>query len=303
MMIRCLEAGDREVAKSLWVHRFPDDPPSFVDWFFENRFNEQYSFGAFEGSELLSVSHGTKMQVRVRDRIIPALMISGVATREGFEGRKLMTSVIRTQMKNAVESGISLAFNKPANPAVYGSLGFTFCSETCFIEGASFRGDSDMEFHWDNGRAFDIYTEATKGYSGCVVRDYSDFCLKVSDYRSDNAAFFMTEQGYCVYYRNEDGAYIEEALSLGSYKRLLTSLYQKFDCPLFGKLPPDCDVEGKRVPMNLYAILNRNALAEEIPIPLEIAALPDKELIAELFGYKREASILPPRTCFCIDEY
>ena len=40
MNIRLLREEDREQAKALWQNTF-DDAPSFVDWFFENRYLPQ----------------------------------------------------------------------------------------------------------------------------------------------------------------------------------------------------------------------------------------------------------------------
>ena len=76
MNIRLLRAEDREQAKALWQVAF-DDPPEFVDWFFENRYMPQWSAGAFNGNELISVIPGTPMELSLGNSSFSALMTSG----------------------------------------------------------------------------------------------------------------------------------------------------------------------------------------------------------------------------------
>ena len=51
MNYRPLTEGDRDQAKALWQTCF-NDPPAFVDWFFENRYRPEWSAGTFDGTGL-----------------------------------------------------------------------------------------------------------------------------------------------------------------------------------------------------------------------------------------------------------
>ena len=62
MTIRLLNENDKAQAKALWQSTF-DDPPAFVDWFFENRFLPSWSVGMFDEDRLISVVHGTPMEL------------------------------------------------------------------------------------------------------------------------------------------------------------------------------------------------------------------------------------------------
>ena len=62
MTIRLLTEADREQARGLWQSTF-DDPPAFVDWFFENRYLPEWSAGVFRDEEMISVVHGAPMSL------------------------------------------------------------------------------------------------------------------------------------------------------------------------------------------------------------------------------------------------
>ena len=94
MTIRLLTRSDLSQTRALWETAF-DDPPAFVDWFFENRYLPAWSVGVFDGNKLISAIHGTPMDLSLGDGSFTALMTSGVATIPEERGRGHMYDAMR----------------------------------------------------------------------------------------------------------------------------------------------------------------------------------------------------------------
>ncbi|MBR2604271.1 MAG: GNAT family N-acetyltransferase [Clostridia bacterium] len=278
MNIRLLRPEDREQAKTLWQKAF-DDPPSFVDWFFANRYMPQWSAGAFEGDELISAIHGTPMELTAGQRPFPALMTSGVATVPRERGKGLMYETMRFLQAHAESRDIHALFNHPQRPGAYAHLGFRPSTYTKYWQGeGTFVSGEIAPFSED--KAFRVYSSIADRYAGFVRRDREAFRRKMADYASDGAKGFLLMEagkavGYGVYFEKE-GVYAEEVLSLAGYGPILCELQRLAGSkPVSAKLPPDADALGEIRPQNVM-------LASE-----------------EIW----QAMTACGRPCFCVDEY
>lgn len=278
MIVRLLQEEDREQAKALWQSVF-DDPQPFTDWFFDNRYLPQWSAGAFEGSELISVIHGTPMVLSMGASSLPALMTSGVATVPRERGRGLMHETMRFLQTHAQSQGIRALFNHPQRPGAYAHLGFRPSTLTKYWQGeGTFPSGEIVPFSEE--KAFSVYSSMADRYAGFVRRDREAFRQKMADYASDDARAFLLEEagktvGYCVYFDKED-VYGEEVLSLNGYGPILHELQRLAGSrPVSAKLPPDADARGEVRPQNVMLA------SEEIWQAMERSGRP----------------------CFCVDEY
>lgn len=278
MNIRLLRAEDREQAKALWQVAF-DDPPEFVDWFFENRYMPQWSAGAFNVNELISVIHGTPMELSLGNSSFPALMTSGVATLPSERGKGIMHDTMRFLQQHAEKQGIHALFNHPQRPGAYAHLGFRPSTYTKYWQGeGTFVSGEIAPFSEDE--AFRVYSSIADRYAGFVRRDREAFLRKMADYASDGAKGFLLMEagkavGYGVYFEKE-GVYAEEVLSLAGYGPILCELQRLAGSkPVSAKLPPDADAPGDILPQNVM-------LASE-----------------EIW----RAMTACGRPCFCVDEY
>lgn len=302
MIYRQLTYGDKTQAKELWKARF-DDSEAFIEWYFNNRFLPKFSFGSFEGEELISISHGYPMRINVRKTVVPALMISGVATKAGHEGQGYMHGVIERQMRYAKEQGIPVAFNKPVNIDTYRSLGFVPCTDAMMYEYNATGEECSKEVASDYAAMHKVYCSVMERYSGAVVRDFDGFILKINDYLADDARIIASSDGYCVYFEHGDKVYAEETLSKSDYKALLALVCARTGKTVVAKLPPDCGLKGEIRPMNVYAACDYPLLCK---LALGKAVNGDYTVetgLQYLFGYRdceEKTSKIP---CFCIDEY
>jgi len=254
MIIRLLKEEDRKQAKALWQSIF-DDPPSFVEWYFEHRYLPQWSVGAFEGNELICVIHGTPMALSAGDSSFPALMTSGVATVPRERGKGRMYETMRYLQAYADAQGIYALFNHPERPGAYAHLGFRPSTFTKYWAGEGAFAPGDI-VPFSEEQAFRVYSTIAHRYTGFVRRDRAAFRLKMAEYASDGAQGFLLRQagetvGYCVYFEKEK-VYAEEVLSLGQYGPLLHELQRIAGAkPVAAKLPPDVDEVGEIRPQNV----------------------------------------------------
>ena len=169
MTIRFLSDGDREQAKALWQDAF-DDPPSFVDWFFKNRYLPQWSVGMFDGPELVSAIHGTHMFLSLGDDSFPALMTSGVATVPRERGKGHMHEAMCFLQTYAEERGVHALFNHPQRPGAYAHLGFRPSTFTKYWQGEGELGAGHI-IPFSEDEAFRVYDAISNRYAGFVLRD------------------------------------------------------------------------------------------------------------------------------------
>jgi len=252
LTIRPLTAADKQQAREIWELRFHDSL-SFMDWFFAERYAPETSFCAEEDGRIVSILHGTVMELRVRGITLPAMMISGVATLPGYEGRGIMKRVLYALFEECKRRNIPLAFHKPSHFSIYRAVGEFPCYDALFHTRES---DPETPAVWDTlcdaKTLLRIYEQSTVHYSGCVVRSLSDMEKRMHDLTCDGTRFLLHQtggvaDGYLFASEEDDGSlYCEEALAVS------TVAYQEMIARLPNgsvvKLPPDVSVTGNHQP-------------------------------------------------------
>ena len=328
--IRLIRNSDRDELRSLWSLRFSDSP-GFTDWYFQNRYCTAHSMCMFANGRIVSAIHCWPMRVRVRETVLSALMLSGVATLPGYEKQGRMHKVMEAVLRHARQEGFPLVFHKPVDVGVYASLGHLPCTDTLMyraMEGTctpAFSGD------WNCAELLRRYRLATNRYSGVVVRDETDMRLKLDDYRSDGAFLLCPKalEAYAVLFSQDGGWYAEEALAADpeSYRTLMRLLPSGATV----KLPPDCGLRGEIAPQNVMGAVNvpalLSALCKNPALVFEVQdpVLPENcgrfdglgqpstdepiftgsvgELLQILSGYRAFEPYFPALPCYCVDEY
>ncbi|NLI53518.1 MAG: GNAT family N-acetyltransferase [Clostridiales bacterium] len=336
LTIRPLTAADNRQARDIWELRFHDSL-SFIDWFFTERFAPETSFCAEQDGRIVSIAHGAIMQLRVRNAVFPAMMISGVATLPGYEGRGLMKQVLFAIFSECRRRNIPLAFHKPSHFSIYRAVGEFPCCDALFHTRTQ---PPERPITWDAlpdaGTLLKIYAQATKPYSGCVIRSLGDMEKRVRDLTCDGARFLLHRtggipDGYLFASQEDDGSlYCEEALALScpAYEALVSRL----PSGSVVKLPPDAGLPGEPLPWGVMIPVDVAYLLRALcgdPAAFRLAVLDGMmpwnngvfdgagvrteetptdtlsvgRLMQFLCGYLPFQSAFSQQTCYCADEY
>lgn len=252
--IRALTSADKQEAKDIWELRF-DDSLSFTDWFFTERFAPETSFCAIEDGRIVSIAHGSLMRLRIRNVTFDAMMVSGVATLPGYEGRGLMKRVMFRLLKNCKRLNVPLAFHTPSHFSIYRAIGEFPCADallhTCV-------GDPDIRPVSDEipsaAELLRVHERATARYSGCVMRTETFMQKRIHDLLCDGG-FCLTHatngilDGY-LFAAPDGGAYAsEEAIAVS--KEAYVTLVSRLPAGSTVKLPPDVELPGKLYPQGV----------------------------------------------------
>ena len=334
--IRPLTAADKQQAMDIWEFRFHDSL-SFIDWFFRERFSPDTSFCAEENGRIISIAHGSAMQLRVRGMSLPAMMISGVATLPGHEGAGLMKRVLFALFSECRRRNIPLAFHKPSHFSIYRAIGEFPCYDALFhTRTASPASPPVWDALPDVNALLRVYEQASARYSGCVIRSAADMERRVRDLTCDGARFLLHStgglaDGYLFASEEDDGSlYCEEALAVS--RSAYEALVSRLPVGSIVKLPPDAPLPGVLRPWGVMIpidvpFLLRALCGDASAFRLEVLdpflpwnqgvfdgkgsradgpatdVLSAGRLMQFLCGYLPFQDVLTEQICYCADEY
>ena len=334
--IRSLTAADKQQAREIWELRFHDSL-SFIDWYFTERFAPETSFCAEEDGRIVSILHGSVMELRVRGIMLPAMMISGVATLPGYEGQGLMKRVLSALFSECRKRNIPLAFHKPSHFSIYRAVGEFPCYDALFHTKET---DPIAPVVWDAlpdaATLLRVYEQATARYSGVVMRSRVDMKRRIHDLTSDATRFLLHQtagviDSYLFASEEDDGSlYCEEALATtpDAYESMLSRLPKGSivklppDVPLAGHLQPWGVMIPVDVPRLLRALCGKpdafrlevidgmmpwnNGVFDGIGAQTEMPptdTLSAGRLMQFLCGYLPFQESFSQEICYCADEY
>lgn len=332
-LVRMMEPGDLASVRDLWEARFGDSP-AFVDWYFTERFSPGTSACLIADGKLVSAIQGYPMRLTIRDKIVPALMVSGVSTAEGYERRGYMHRVMRYILRLARQTGCPLVFHKPNSLPVYEKLGQLACTRAQRYTVQNGVAAPPEPTGFGAGALLACYTAAVRPYSGAVARDASDMGRRLRDCASDGGRCVTLERGgivaaYALLSPADGGWEAPEALALdtSAYRALLDVLPNG----TIVKLPPDVPVGGEVYAQNAMGAADAPALLRmfvadpRLVFTISDPAVPQNngtfdgmgnpcdrkanftlragEFVQRIAGYEALPGLLPRQECYCADEY
>lgn len=224
---RLCKPDDKENIKRLWIELF-NDSERFTDWFFENRFLPEYCACAYDADTLVSVMQSIPVNIKIRDKVIPSTIISGVSTKDTYRKKGYMHMVFNHYMNSMRTNGIVLTTLKAVSIPTYHSVGHYACTQSAYVElkKDNFTNpiktqykclDTDMVKQTDG--LLQCYKRFCRDYSAIIIRTHADFALKMRDYLSDDAqCISITENertlGYCIFFIQEQEIYAEEFIAV-----------------------------------------------------------------------------------------
>lgn len=272
MALRMAYPSERQALKDLWQETFCE-AQSFVDWFFAERFLSDFCAVSVEDGLIVSCVHALPCHIAVRDTVLPAVIIGGVSTRKGWEGKGYMRKTMTFLMEKMRERGIALVAHRPQNLKTFFKLGHYPVSDTLYVQlgvGREKGGDT-VPLSGDISALFACYDAFSRRYSGMVRRTYADFTLKCRDYLSCDAKCVAVEgdagvEGYAIYFETEEEIIGEECLALHptayktlAEKMLLTAKGKAVSMRLAGDAPI-CGEENECVPRSVMGVADVQTL-------------------------------------------
>ncbi|HWQ06858.1 MAG TPA: GNAT family N-acetyltransferase [Feifaniaceae bacterium] len=332
---RALTQADKRQAMEIWELRFHDSL-SFIDWYFRARFSPETSFCAEQDGRIVSIAHGSSMNLRIRGQVFPAMMVSGVATMPGFEGKGIMKRVMFELFDHCRAEKIPLAFHTPSHFSIYRQLGEFPCAGALLYTRETPPSSPPV---WDEvptaSELLSVYERATARYSGCVVRSVLQMQSRIEDLLCDGGRCMTFHEngklaGYLFASQQDDGFHCEEALAVSeeAYQALLSRL------PLGTavKLPPDANCSGKLYPQGVVIPIDVPYLLDALcgnPDALHLEVFDETlpwnngvfdgagnrvsgsspgflsagRLMQFLCGYLPFRDVFSQQVCYCADEY
>ncbi len=232
MIIRMAKPCEKNALCDLWQNTF-DDTQGFIRFFFEERYISDFCAVSEEDGLIVSCVHGLPCHILLRGHILPAVVIAGVSTRDGYGGKGYMRRTMQYFMETMRERGVALVAHRPQNLPTFFKLGHFPVSDTAYLElGEGIGGGvENTALGGDVSALYTCYDAFSRRYSGMVRRSYADFVLKCHDYLSCDARCVAVEDekgicGYAIYFETDEEIIGEECLALsgGAYERLFEKM-------------------------------------------------------------------------------
>jgi predicted acetyltransferase len=241
--LRFTKSKDLAGLKELW-HLCFNDTERFINWFFGNRFCPEYSVCAEIDGHLIGAMHSLPLSVRIRDRIVSAVMVSGVSTHPDFRSLGLMKNMFHYYLHEIRQYGFLIVTYKPESIKTYASLSHFPITRTLKYEASDSQiasmalnttcpsflkgyesGQSAFSLHSlaaDDPLSFQdcysLYSDLSQNYSGFIQRTPDNFLLKISDYHASFAQVLRLYRknklhSYCYFFSTSDEVLGEELIA------------------------------------------------------------------------------------------
>lgn len=126
--IECLQGQKVLDTRPLWEEVFSEDSKAFTDYYYTQKApgNTTFICRHLPTGQIVSMVHLTPYEMTLRGISLPTFYIVGVATRESFRHRGLMSTLLNKSFDYAAGLHCPFVFLMPANPAIYEPFGFSY---------------------------------------------------------------------------------------------------------------------------------------------------------------------------------
>lgn len=265
MIVRRILPSEANKAKALWTEVF-SDPPEFTAWYFRNRIDWTYAFGAFDGDDLISMSLGRIVRLWNGSFAVRALFLVGVSTKIPYRNQGWMHRVVLRQLETAKGNGIPLAYLRPARTDIYRSLGFgnDLMVQKVSVQYRQKAFDCRRSAEPSIEELFELYCKIQTRYSGMPVYTLAEFIDAVTEYEISEADCFVlrdengTVRGFC-FAENTDTDVTASLLladTKDAYRDLLNGVCAYYPAKtVLAEVPTDIRLEGQEIPSFQYKLL------------------------------------------------
>ena len=228
----------KENIRELWGVCFPNEDKRYVEYYYRNIYNPEYSLLMLEDSRLTAVLTRIPHEIMIKGRVLKASMISGIATHPAYRKRGYMTRLM-AQCIDEVSHSELITLIQTEKPQLYEPFGF----EMMYGKYITTITREDVARLTNEGCLMDpseedllkLYAKYTKHFNGYYIRDLSYFIVmkrEVSALGGKIFAYYENDeiQGYAVMMPRGKELYVEECLYLdvkSLYKLLNLALQQR----------------------------------------------------------------------------
>lgn len=237
MNIRYAIENDREQVISLWNYCFEDEE-EFVNYYFENVYDEKNTLVVEEDDEVLSSLQLNKYKIKLRNNDYKISYIVGVSSKPEIRGHGYMKNLMVHTLEELYKNGEIVSILMAIDYRLYRRYGFDHCYDQLQYnirteELSKFKLTSRLKrASVDDAKILaDIYKESMKNLNGYTIRDEDYFKKFIMEIESENGRVYINEENnsksYIAYYIQGDTFFVRELIYSGvsSLKCVLAYIY------------------------------------------------------------------------------
>ena len=130
MQIKQLSPKEKPLAKELWRNVFIEDTDAFIDFYFDEEFDDDIYFGMFEEERLVSMVGITAADIQFNGVTKSTFLFRGVATNAAYTGKGYASQLMIYAMSHLKSQEVPFVLLKTFIHPFYEKLGFATCSHT-----------------------------------------------------------------------------------------------------------------------------------------------------------------------------
>ncbi len=230
MTVKYLTEPEKQECRPRWEEAFPEDSPSFVDYYFSEKCkdNKILAIGETEGSafEVEAMVQGNPYLLQVGKKRWTIDYLVGIATRQERRGRGYMAMLLGKYLKDSREQQVPFTFLMPANEAIYLPFGFACIFDQPLYEWApdALKGLTKRALlPWRNQEAYhNRAADAAVWMNAWLDERYKVHSVRNTDYLYRLLTELTSEDGtFDIYYDEDDIVGIQSEWGLSQREQRL----------------------------------------------------------------------------------
>jgi predicted acetyltransferase len=285
--MRLCTRKDEPDLREMWRVCF-GDPPTYIDYFFENRFDPYNAVCLEEDGRIPAAMHIVPYEVDIRGNAFTTAYLVGVATLPEYRMRGMSKALIREGLRLCRQRGYRFSHLYPFLHSFYARLGYGIANRRLLASLDAERAEllphpikvRAMSLN-DADAALDCYRRFMAGKNGYVVRSSMDG--RLAEHLLESPALAAVDSrgnmaGYCLCYM-EDGVLTADELVFGSPGALSSLLHamgalageteMRFTLPEGETPPEEWGIKTRVEDYAMVRIIHLDGL--NVPAPMSVA--------------------------------
>ena len=235
MNIRYAKPIDKDQVVSVWNYCV-EDGEDFVNYYFENVYDENNNIIIEENDEVLSALQLNKYTIDLRDNKYDVSYVVGVSSKPEVRGLGYMKHLMTYTLEELYKNGEIVSLLMAIDYRLYKRYGFDHCYDQIQYnlrtdELLGFRLSSKLrKATFEDAETLSrIYTKAMESLNGYAVRDEAYFNRFIKEVSSESGYIYIDEENnsYIAYYIQGDTFFVRELIynNISSLKSMLAYIY------------------------------------------------------------------------------